>query len=57
MFKGSLRSFASAKAHVVCLQETHFSKLNTPKFFSHAYLQIFNASVDTKQRGVLIAFH
>lgn len=50
-------SFASAKAHVVCLQETHFTAQSTPKFFGHQYCQAFAASASSKKREVLIAFY
>lgn len=42
---------------MVCLQETHFIPQSTPKYFSRKYPQVYTASANTKQRGVLIAFH
>lgn len=53
----AFRNFASLKAHILCLQETHFTLQSTPKYFSPKYPQIFTASASTKQRGVLVAFH
>lgn len=53
----AFRSFASKKAHIVCLQEIYFTAQSTPKFFSKMYSQVFTASASAKQRGVLIAFH
>lgn len=49
--------FQSQKAHIVCLQETHFTINSTPKYRSSAYPQVFTASATTKQCGTLIAFH
>lgn len=46
------RSLASTKAHVVCLQETHFTTTATPKYFSPFYPQVFTASAETKQRSI-----
>lgn len=51
------RSFSKLSAHVVCLQETHFTTQSSPKSFGPKYPQVFTASENTKQRGVLIAFH
>lgn len=53
----AFRSFHANKAHIVCLQETHFTTTSTPKFVSSFYPQVFSASATTKQRGTLIAFH
>lgn len=53
----AFQSFASLKASIVALQETHFSARATPKYFSPRYPQVFTASASTKQRGVLIALH
>lgn len=53
----AFRSFQSKKAHIVCLQETHFTPTSTPKFFSTSYPQVYTASALTKKRGTLIAFH
>ena len=53
----AFQSFASLKADIVALQETHFSDRNTPKIFSTKYPQVFTASANTKHRGVLIALH
>lgn len=53
----AFRAFQAKKAHV-CLQETHFTKSSTTKFYnSQVYSQLFMASADTKQRGTLITFH
>lgn len=49
--------FSKQSAHVVCLQETHFIPQSKPKYFSRKYPQVYTASANTKQRGVLIAFH
>ena len=53
----AFQTFASLKADIVALQETHFSDRNTPKYFSPKYPQVFTASASTKHRGVLIALH
>lgn len=53
----ALRSFAATKAHVICLQETHFNDTATPKFLSSPYPQFYTASATTKKRGALIGFH
>lgn len=53
----AFRSFQTKKAHIVCLQETHFTQTNTPKFFSNSYPQVYTASANVKKRGTLIAFH
>ena len=53
----AFRSFQAKKAHIVCLQETHFTPSSTPKFYSTSYPQVYTASAPTKQRGTLIAFH
>lgn len=53
----AFQTFASLRASVVALQETHFSKHHTPGFFSSKYSQVFTASAETKHRGVLLAFH
>lgn len=53
----TFQSFASLKAGVVALQETHFAARSAPKFFSSRYPKVFTASASTKQRGVLLAFH
>lgn len=53
----AFRTFQARKAHIVCLQETHFTKNSTPKFMSHFYPQIITALATSKQRGTLIAFH
>lgn len=53
----AFRSFQAKKAHIVCLQETHFTNNSTPTFFSSSYPQVFTASADTKQCGTLVAFH
>lgn len=51
------RSVNSLKAHILFLQETHFTAHSTLKFFSSFYPQTYTASATTKQRGTLIAFH
>lgn len=53
----AFRSFQAKKAHIVCLQETHFTHTTTPTFFSKSYPQVFTASANIKKRGTLIAFH
>lgn len=53
----AFRSFQTQKAHIVCIQETHFTINSTPKFFSSSYPQVFTASANTKKRGTLVAFH
>lgn len=53
----AFQTFASLKASIVALQETHFSKRYTPSFFSSKYPQVFTASADMKHRGVLLVFH
>lgn len=53
----AFRSFQSEKAHIVCLQETHFTPTSTPTFFSTSYPQVYTTSALTKKRGTLIAFH
>lgn len=53
----AFQTFASLKASVVALQETHFSVRQTPSFFSSKYPQVFTASAGTKHRGVLLALH
>lgn len=53
----AFQTFASLKASIVALQETHFTNRNTSKFYSSQYPQVFTASAATKQRGVLLAFH
>lgn len=53
----AFRYFSKLSAHVVCLQETHFTTQSSPKYFGWKYPQVFTASANTKQRGVLIAFH
>lgn len=51
------RSLSSSKAHIVCLQETHFTETSTPRYFGTCYPQVYTASAKSKRRGVLIAFH
>ena len=51
------RSLSASKAHIVCLQETHFTESSTPKYFGASYPQVYTASAKSKHRGVLIAFH
>ena len=53
----AFRFFQSKNAHIVCLQETHFTPDSTPKHFNPAYPQVYTASASAKKRGVLIAFH
>lgn len=53
----AFRFFQAQKAHIVCLQETHFTVDSTPKYMSSSYPQIYTASATTKKRGTLIAFH
>lgn len=48
--------FQAKKAHIVCLQETHFTP-TTPAKFSTPYPQVYTALANTKKRGTLIAFH
>lgn len=50
-------SFQAKKAHIICLQETHFAVNSTPKYMSPFYPQVFTASASAKKRGTLIAFH
>lgn len=53
----AMRSFSAKKAHIICLQETHFTDKATPKFLSPSYPQFYTASTTVKQRGTLIGFH
>lgn len=53
----AFRFFQTQKAHIVCLQETHFTINSTPRYLSSSYPQVYSASASTKQRGTLIAFH
>lgn len=53
----AFHSFSSLSAHVICLQETHFSSQSSPKFISRQYPQVYMASGSVKRRGVLITFH
>lgn len=53
----ALRSFSSKKAHIICLQETHFTEKAQPIFLSPSYPQFYTASAAVKQRGTLIGFH
>lgn len=53
----ALRSLATKKAHIICLQETHFIDKASPKFLSATYPQFYTASATVKQRGTLIGFH
>ena len=53
----AFQTFATLKAGIVALQETHFSARTTPTFFSSRYPQVYTASASTKHRGVLIALH
>ena len=53
----AFRHFQAKKAHIICLQETHFTPSTTPKFFHASYPQVFTASASSKKRGTLIAFH
>lgn len=58
--KNALKPFVPLhpkNAHIVGLQETHFTTQSIPKFFSKNYSQVFMALASTKQCGVLIAFH
>lgn len=52
-----MRSFSAKKAHIICLQETHFIDKASPKFLSTSYPQFYTASTTVKQRGTLIGFH
>ena len=53
----AFRYFQTKKAHILCLQETHFTPNTTPKFFHASYPQVYTASAQSKKRGTLIAFH
>ena len=53
----AFRTFQAKKAHIVCLQETHFTTNTTPRFFNPSYPQVYSASASVKKRGTLIAFH
>lgn len=53
----AMRFFSAKKAHIICLQETHFTDKTSPKFLSASYPQFFTASATVKQQGTLIGFH
>ena len=53
----AFRYFQAKKAHILCLQETHFTPNATPKFFNASYPQVYTAPASSKKRGTLIAFH
>ena len=53
----AFRYFQAKKAHVICLQETHFTPTATPKYYNASYPQVYTASASVKKRGTLIAFH
>lgn len=44
-----------AKCDVLCVQETHFSSVKTPKFTHAKFLHVFTAKHASKKNGVLIA--
>lgn len=50
------KAFCSFSAHVVFLQEMHFSTHSTPKFFGKQYSQV-SVSASTQLWKVLVEFH
>uniref|UniRef100_A0A8C5PII9 exodeoxyribonuclease III n=1 Tax=Leptobrachium leishanense TaxID=445787 RepID=A0A8C5PII9_9ANUR len=51
------RDLRAHDADIVCLQETHFRRLDHPKLYTPQYLTQYHSTFKTKARGVTLLIH